>query len=166
LHNEEAINNRRHGLPNDSERKAVYLDVCALLRPYDDQSQMRVSMETDAVNMILVAAKERKVILRTSPVHAVELQESVGDEENIATLELLGDIATPIIPSKATRARAEFWADQGIGLGDAAHLAFAESAGADFITCDDRLIKRVLKSGKAAVWVGNPVGYCEKELLK
>ena len=31
----------------------VHLDVCALSRPFDDQSQMRIRLETDAVLLIL-----------------------------------------------------------------------------------------------------------------
>ncbi len=33
--------------------KRIYLDVCALNRPLDDQSQMRIRLETDAVLLIL-----------------------------------------------------------------------------------------------------------------
>ena len=33
--------------------KLVYLDVCALNRPLDDQSQMRIRLEADAVSLIL-----------------------------------------------------------------------------------------------------------------
>jgi hypothetical protein len=33
--------------------ECVYLDVCALSRPFDDQSQMRIRLETDAVQLIL-----------------------------------------------------------------------------------------------------------------
>ena len=31
----------------------VYLDVCALSRPFDDQSFLRIRLETEAVNLIL-----------------------------------------------------------------------------------------------------------------
>ena len=31
----------------------VYLDVCALIRPFDDQSFLRIRLETEAVNLIL-----------------------------------------------------------------------------------------------------------------
>jgi len=44
-----------------------------------------------------------------------------------------------------TRIRAERLYDNGIGVADAAHVAFAEAAGANFVTCDDRLLKRCLK---------------------
>jgi len=31
----------------------------------------------------------------------------------------------------------------GFGIADVAHIAFAEVASADFVTCDDRLLKSV-----------------------
>jgi len=48
---------------------------------------------------------------------------------------------------------------------DAAHVAFAEFVGADFITCDDRLINKCKKLN-IGIWVGNPIAFCEKEELK
>ena len=42
--------------------KSVYLDVCALCRPFDDQSYLRIKMETEAVNLIL--AKVKKVSIK------------------------------------------------------------------------------------------------------
>ena len=36
----------------DKKPRLVYLDVCALNRPLDDQSQMRIRLEADAVALI------------------------------------------------------------------------------------------------------------------
>jgi len=47
----------------------------------------------------------------------------------------------------------------------AAHVAFAEKAGALFISCDNKLIKRCLNH-KINVWCGNPVAFCEMEDLR
>jgi len=53
----------------------------------------------------------------------------------------------------------------GFGVADAAHVAFAEHHGADFITCEDRVIKKSLRN-KINVWCGNPLAFCEKEGLR
>ena len=65
---------------------------------------------------------------------------------------------------KVNMAQARRKADQLFksGFGVAAHVAFAEAAVADFVTCDDRLLKRCLKS-KLKIWCGNPLQYCLKE---
>lgn len=52
--------------------KSIYLDVCALCRPYDDQTYMRIHLETTAVNMILTAVHHEKYLLVCSPAHFKE----------------------------------------------------------------------------------------------
>lgn len=52
--------------------RCVYLDVCALNRPLDDQNQMRIRLEADAVLLILSHARERTLQMVVSPVHASE----------------------------------------------------------------------------------------------
>jgi hypothetical protein len=47
----------------------------------------------------------------------------------------------PPDPSQA-RLRAEALVQQGLGPADAAHLAYAGQVGADFVTCDDQLIRQ------------------------
>jgi len=64
-----------------------------------------------------------------------------------------------------TRARAEELVTFGFGVADAAHVAFAERAGALFISCDNKLIKKCLKHN-IKVWCGNPVAFCDKEDLR
>ena len=60
---------------------------------------------------------------------------------------------------------AEALATLGLGAADAAHLAFAEAAKACFATVDDQLLRRT-EHASPSVWVGTPMGYCEKENLK
>ena len=63
------------------------------------------------------------------------------------------------------RQRAEQLVTEGLGVADAAHLAFAEAAEAEFVTVDDRLLKQCGRM-KPAVWCGSPAAYCEKENLR
>jgi len=63
------------------------------------------------------------------------------------------------------RKRAEELCDLNFGVADAAHIAFAEQCGAEFISCDDSLIKKCSRHN-IKIWCGNPVAFCEKEGLK
>lgn len=63
------------------------------------------------------------------------------------------------------RQRAEELTAQGRGAADAAHVAFAEQAQADFISVDSRLLKQGQRIG-IRVWYGTPQAYCEKENLQ
>ena len=144
----------------------IYLDVCTLSRPFDDQSFLRIRIETEAVNLILTAIRTGKCALVYSPVHINEI-EAIDDRiERIELLTLLSSMGD-IIHSKngAVRTRAEELVTMGFGVADAAHVAFAEKVKASFISCDDKLIKHCLKHGMQ-IWCGNPVAYCEKEGLK
>ena len=146
--------------------KLVYLDVCALSRPFDDQSQMRIQMETTAVNLILAYVRQRKLALITSPVHDAEIQ-VIPDKEECTQLQLLlrnlGQ--TLSIDLGIARRRAEYFVSQGMGIADAAHLSYAEQAMADFVSVDDRLLKKASRLS-LPIWSGSPLAYCEKENLQ
>ena len=63
------------------------------------------------------------------------------------------------------RERAEELVKTGFGVADAAHVAFAEEAGAQFISCDDSLIKKC-RNHDIKVWCSDPVAFCVKEGLR
>jgi predicted nucleic acid-binding protein len=144
----------------------IYLDVCALCRPFDDQTQLRVRLETDAVQLILSHVRSGHLTLMVSSVHDVEIGaiDELPEREHLASLlQQVGQRATPEL--KRIRQRAEEFTQRGLGLADAAHLAFAEAEQADFVTCDDRLLRQC-KRVKPAIWAGTPLSFCEKENLK
>jgi len=145
--------------------RRVYLDVCALSRPFDDQGQMRVRLETDAVHLILSHVRAGDLALVVSPVHDLEIGAIDGTTEReqlVTTLRRVGDrIAFDL---RRARERAERLVQQGLGPADAAHLAFSEEAQADFVSCDDRLLGQCRRL-QPAVWFGTPVAFCAKENL-
>ncbi len=115
----------------------VYLDVCVLCRPFDDQNQTRIRLETTALELILAHIRrgERETIL--SPVHRVEIAAIQQEQEKQYLLLLLNQLATPFpFDFQQIRHRAEALADRGMGVADAAHVAFAEFTLADFVSVD------------------------------
>jgi len=42
--------------------KLVYLDICALSRPFDDQRQVRIQLESSAVALIIERTRQTKRI--------------------------------------------------------------------------------------------------------
>jgi predicted nucleic acid-binding protein len=144
----------------------IYLDVCALSRPFDDQSFVRVRLETEAVNLILSNVVRGRYGLAYSPVHEKEI-EAISDPVERAELKgLLRQHGHPVLVDlDATRARAEGLVSLGFGIADAAHIAFAEADGAKFVSCDDKLVKKCLRHS-IAVWAGDPVRFCVEEGLK
>ena len=51
---------------NEVKVVRIYLDMCCYNRPYDDQSQLKISMETQAKLHIQTLIKEGKLQLITS----------------------------------------------------------------------------------------------------
>jgi hypothetical protein len=146
--------------------KSIYIDVCALSRPFDDQDYMRIRLETEAINLALLRIREGKLKLLFSTVHMIEIEAIPDPFERIELQTVLIGLGEPIKGDMSKiRARAEDLARSGFGVADAAHVAFAECVEAEFITCDARLIKQC-KAHRIKVWCGNPVAFCEREGLR
>ena len=105
--------------------KKLYLDVCTLCRPFDDQNYARIKMETTAYNLILNAIQENQFEIIVSPVHHAEINAIKDKYERIDAQQTLFKFGT-VIMKKAIRPRAESLIEQGFGIADAAHLAYAE----------------------------------------
>ena len=146
--------------------KLAYIDVCALSRPFDNQDYLRIRLETEAVSLILLKVREGSLRLLISRAHVREIEAIPDSFERIELQTVLNELGEPIKGDMSKiRARAEDLVSSGFGVADAAHVAFAEYSGAQFISCDEKLLKKCL-THKIKVWCGNPVSFCEKEGLK
>lgn len=144
----------------------IYLDACTLSRPFDEQDYLRIRLETEAVNLILSKVREGYYRLLVSSAHVKEIESIPDIFERIELQTLLDKLGAPIkVNLSKTKMRAEELINLGFGIADAAHVAFAEQAGAFFISCDDKLVKKCLNH-RINVWCGNPVTFCEKEDLR
>jgi predicted nucleic acid-binding protein len=139
---------------------------CALCRPFDDQSFIRIRLESEAVKLILQRTRDKRLRLLLSPVHYKEIGAFSDEIERTELLGIITHLGEPIkADPRVTRVRAEVLVRNGFGVADAAHVAYAETGGADFITCDDKLLKKCGKSGILS-WSGDPLQFCSKENLK
>jgi len=71
------------------EPKKIYLDVCALARPFDDVSFIRIRLEAEAVNLILAHVHKRLYKIVFSPVHVREISDIPEDYEREQLLMFL-----------------------------------------------------------------------------
>ena len=146
--------------------KVVYLDVCVLSRPYDDQSQLRIRLESDAVLLIVGAIQSGLYILKYSPVHFAEISAIEDARERIAIESFLlfyGKAA--VFDLNVGRERAEYFCRQGLGVADAAHLSFAEACADVLISCDDRFVKKA-RNIRLGCELLTPVEFCEREKIR
>ena len=135
----------------------LYLDVCCLNRPFDDQSQNRVRLEAEAVLSILELAESSELEIIGSDIIDDELSQ-MPDSERREKVELLLALASSQIAlTSAIEQRAAELQKWDIAPLDALHLASAESARADyFLTTDDDLLRKANRQSGLKVKVENP----------
>ncbi|WP_420455039.1 nucleic acid-binding protein [Rubrivirga sp.] len=136
----------------------VYLDLCAIQRPFDDQSQPRVRAEAEAVLSVLDLSKAGSVVLVTSGAHVVEIAKCPFPDRRAHVEDVLAvsDVYAMGVP--AVLRRAQSYQARGIKRFDAIHLASAVEAGADvFCTTDDALLKRGREADTAQAAVVSPL---------
>ncbi|MGC9523785.1 MAG: type II toxin-antitoxin system VapC family toxin [Anaerolineae bacterium] len=136
----------------------IYLDTSVYKRPFDDQAQPRIWLETLAFSVILQAIEASEVDLVTSSVVAYENSQDPQHLRRQWATKCMSLATEHQVVAPAIRERAEALATLGLTSLDALHLASAEAAACDYLlTCDDRLLKRSASLSEVAVC--NPVDF-------
>jgi len=145
----------------------VYLDVCCLNRPFDDQSQPRVRLETQAVLLVLENFSSRKWEWVGSEMVLYEINRNPNVEVRQQVLLLASQIKNLVEVNAKILKRAEDFERSGFDSYDTIHLASAEVAKVDvFLTTDDQLLKVANRNKKLlTIKAENPVRWLE-EVLK
>ncbi|MCX7004210.1 MAG: hypothetical protein NTV22_13195 [bacterium] len=144
----------------------LYLDVCVLSRPFDDQTIMRNHLEANAASIILDAVRNGRYGMAVSPVHDAELAalDDLVERTHLQTVLLLWG-TRGALDAHVAHERAEELCRHGLGVADAAHIACAEQAADIFLSCDDRLLRQCARTGVTVEYM-NPVEFCIKENLR
>ena len=146
-------------------KKRLYLDVCTLCRPFDNQYAMRIRLETDAYYLILQAIRRGRYEMMMSKVHFEEIYAITDIQERYEVLAILNQYGKEqVCEISQVKARAEQLHIKGFGIADAAHIAFAEASSDVFISCDDKLLKKCHKS-HIIIPALNPVAFAIQEEL-
>ena len=123
----------------------VYLDNCSYNRPYDDQSQMRIHLETQAKLHIQDMIREKRIELVTSYVLDFENSNNRSMQKKMAIDKFMKDYAALYVSNRNEKKIAELVKSimmTGVKEKDAYHVACAIVAKCNyFITTDDRLLK-------------------------
>ena len=137
----------------------IYLDVCCLNRPFDNQAQERVRLESEAVLLILARCQSREWFLLGSEAIDAEIAQ-IPDADRRERVTLLASLAiTQVIVSELFEERARELVQLGFKAYDTLHIACAEAGNADILlTTDDRLSRKAAKhSNVLQVRLQNPV---------
>jgi predicted nucleic acid-binding protein len=137
----------------------IYLDLCCYNRPYDEQDNIIVRLESDAKLFIQGLIRDRQLELVWSSMLDYENKDNPSDEkrERIAVWKKMAVVS--IRMSDTIQKTAAHLATLGIKNNDAIHIACAIEAHADyFITTD----KRILNKPVEKIITINPLNFLER----
>jgi len=135
----------------------VYLDVCCLCRPFDDQRVNRIYLESEAVKEILTRCTQDWTLVISDAV-TYEISR-IRDRTRMKKARKFLEIPHEHVAiTKKVSQRYHDFVKLGIDPPDALHLACAEAAGAVLLTTDDAVIKIIKKyPHHISIEVHNPV---------
>jgi len=121
----------------------VYLDLCVYNRPFDNQEQPRIAVETMEFMFFLEKAINKEITIINSFVLEYENSESPLIDRRDKIGDLLKITSEYVRYSERLENRAEEIEKGGFMAMDALHIACAEASKSDFfITCDDLLLRK------------------------
>jgi len=137
----------------------IYLDACCVNRPFDDQTQDRIRLESEAVLLILSRVQQGMWRWIGSDVLGFELEQIPDPERKRRVKTLRRLIDRSVLHERDELERALQLEALGFGAVDALHIACAENTKADvLLTTDDGLLRLAARlSRQLRVRVANPV---------
>ncbi len=139
----------------------IYLDMNIYNRPFDDQVQVRIRLETIAIFSVLQRIKEGEFSLLWS--FMIDYENSLNPYNNVRQeIEMASALANEtVVPDDFIIAKAREFETIGIRPRDAIHLACALKGEAEyFLICDNKLIKKSSELG-INLKIMNPLKFIE-----
>jgi predicted nucleic acid-binding protein len=122
--------------------KTIYLDNCTYNRPFDDQTYLRISLETQAKLYIQSLIKNGKIDLIYSYIGFYENYINPFENKKLTILEFFKNAKYCIIENQNILLTANKMMMDKIKALDALHLSCAINAKVDyFVTVDDGILK-------------------------
>ena len=127
---------------NTNEKQKIYLDNCCFNRPYDNQSFLKIELETKAKLRIQELIIDGKYELVISYILEYENDDNPYVERKIAIEEFFKHATINIDETDEILSIADEAKATGLKTKDALHVACAIAANCDYlITTDDRFLK-------------------------
>jgi predicted nucleic acid-binding protein len=136
----------------------VYLDNCCFNRPFDDQGQIRVRLETEAKLEIQRRIKDKELELVWSYMLDYENQANPFQERREVIARWKQAAGADVEETPEVLHRAMEITGRSVPPTDSLHIACALAAGcAFFLTTDDRIVKKM--RGYSGVVVMDPTQF-------
>ena len=126
------------------KKTKIYLDICSYNRPFDDQSQIKIRLETEAILYILYDIHKKLYLMIWS--YMLDYENSMNPyKAKRNAIALWKSIAYDYCPSSidVLSIGKNIMKNYGIKAKDSLHIACAIKSNCDyFITTDNKLIKK------------------------
>ena len=125
----------------------IYLDNCCYNRPFDDQTQERIHLESEVILAVLKMGQMKQAVIARSDILELEMRRMQDENKKRKVLDLYRVAGMHIQYTEKIKSRsAEIISVSKIRVFDSLHIASAEEAKADvFLTTDDKLEKMAEK---------------------
>jgi predicted nucleic acid-binding protein len=139
----------------------IYLDVCCLNRPFDDQRQDRIRLEAEAVLLILGRCETGVWWWLSSAVVEEEVSNTPSSERRSRVRNMLSGTHDTVALTDVAITRAQELKALGFRTYDALHLACTEQAAVDvFLTTDEGVLRIATRhTAHLKVRVANPLDW-------
>lgn len=140
----------------------IYLDMCCLQRPLDDQTHLRIHIESESILGVLAWCEAGDAELLNSVALKYEVDHNPHPARKAFVQETLLKSKQTIQASDSVEQLARIYCNHGIKVLDALHLACAVEAQANyFCTCDDRFYRRAKQLDTKQTLVVTPLQLIE-----
>ena len=149
------------------EAMKIYLDVCCLNRPFDDQTQTRIHLEAEAVLSIIQSVETAEWEWISSEAIAYEIHRTPNEERQERLWSLESRSTERLQLTDSILQQAQQLQHLGFTAYDALHLTFAASAAVDvFLTTDDKLLKRAQQyREEIKIPAANPLSWLQEVMI-
>jgi predicted nucleic acid-binding protein len=146
------------------KKTRLYLDVCCFNRPFDDQSQPLIWMETQAILLIKDEIEKEILELVWSYILDWEIGKNPDVQMRNAVFKWRKLATGKVNESKLVLKTAAEIQESGVKLNDSLHVACAIAAECDYFLSTD---KRLLKKPVSGIVLLNPLDFIQfKESIK
>jgi len=127
----------------------IYLDVCCLNRPFDNQTQDRIHLESEAILSVLNNSQNLNWDIIGSEAIDIEIDKMPDNEKKLKVNILASIQQSYIVVDRSVEKRALELSELGFKTFDALHIACAEKGSVNILlTTDDNLLKEAVKHSK------------------
>ena len=137
----------------------IYMDVCCLSRPFDDQTQDKIRIESDAILAILSKCMSGEWQLLSSEVLDIEIENTPDKWKKSKVYELYKLAKGKIMLNDKIVKRAFEIQNLGLKSFDSLHVASAEYSKADIFLTTDKNLLRIAERLQLDIKTANPLNW-------